>query len=45
VGPQYDTTHVYVPADQFDAFVTSFSATFGGTTSKQGEFQVTPPPA
>ncbi|MHA6720985.1 VOC family protein [Sphingomonas sp. RS6] len=42
VGPQYDTTHVYVPEDQFDAFVTSFQATFGGTTSKQGVFQVTP---
>ena len=42
VGPQYDTTHVYVPQDQFDAFVTSFSATFGGTTNKQGVFQVTP---
>ncbi|MBT0668656.1 glyoxalase [Novosphingobium profundi] len=42
VGPQYDTTHVYVPADQFDTFVTSFVATFGGKTSKQGEFQVTP---
>jgi hypothetical protein len=45
VGPQYDTTHVYVPADQFDAFVTSFSATFGGTVSKQGTFQVTPTPS
>jgi hypothetical protein len=42
VGPQYDTTHVYVPEDRFDAFVASFVATFGGTTSKQGEFQVTP---
>jgi hypothetical protein len=42
VGPQYDTTHVYVPQDQFDTFVSSFVATFGGTTSKQGEFQVTP---
>lgn len=42
VGPQYDTTHVYVPQEQFDAFVTSFQATFGGTTSKQGQFQVTP---
>lgn len=42
VGPQYDTTHVYVPQEQFDTFVTSFQATFGGTTSKQGEFQVTP---
>ncbi len=42
VGPQYDTTHVYVPEDQFDSFVTSFQATFGGTTTKQGVFQVTP---
>ncbi|WP_176593703.1 glyoxalase [Sphingobium sp. EM0848] len=42
VGPQYDTTHVYVPEAQFDTFVASFVATFGGTTSKQGEFQVTP---
>jgi hypothetical protein len=42
VGAQYDTTHVYVPQDQFDTFVASFVATFGGTTSKQGEFQVTP---
>lgn len=45
VGPQYDTTHVYVPEDQFDTFVTSFVATFGGTTSKQGQFQVTPTPS
>ncbi len=42
VGPQYDTTHVYVPEAEFDTFVASFVATFGGTTSKQGEFQVTP---
>lgn len=42
VGAQYDTTHVYVPEAQFDQFVASFVATFGGTTSKQGEFQVTP---
>jgi hypothetical protein len=45
VGPQYDTTHVYVPEDDFDRFVTSFVATFGGTTSKQGVFQVTPTPS
>lgn len=45
VGPQYDTTHVYVPEAQFDTFVTSFVATFGGRTSKQGEFQVTPTPS
>jgi hypothetical protein len=45
VGPQYDTTHVYVPAGDFDRFVTSFVATFGGTASKQGVFQVTPTPS
>ncbi|MFB0873035.1 MULTISPECIES: glyoxalase [unclassified Sphingobium] len=42
VGPQYDTTHVYVAPEDFDRFVASFTATFGGTTSKQGVFQVTP---
>jgi len=42
VGPQYDTTHVYVAPEQFDPFVKSIIATFGGTTSKQGVFQVTP---
>jgi hypothetical protein len=45
VGPQYDTTHVYVPADEFDRFVSSVIATFGGTTSKQGVFTVTPTPS
>jgi hypothetical protein len=45
VGPQYDTTHVYVPQEQFDLFVASFLATFGGTTTKQGQFQVTPTPS
>ena len=42
VGPQYDTTHVYVAPQDFDRFVASLTATFGGTTSKQGVFQVTP---
>jgi predicted enzyme related to lactoylglutathione lyase len=42
VGPQYDTTHVYVAPDDFDRFVSSLIATFGGTTTKQGVFQVTP---
>lgn len=42
VGPQYDTTHVYVAPEDFDRFIASFTATFGGTTSKQGVFQVTP---
>jgi hypothetical protein len=42
VGPQYDTTHVYVAPGDFDRFVTSLLATFGGTATKKGEFQVTP---
>lgn len=45
VGPQYDTTHVYVSAADFDRFVESVVATFGGTTSKQGVFTVTPTPS
>ena len=45
VGPQYDTTHVYVAPDDFDRFVASLVATFGGTTSKQGVFTVTPTPS
>ncbi|MBS0290337.1 MAG: glyoxalase [Proteobacteria bacterium] len=45
VGPQYDTTHVYVAPEDFDRFVNSFISTFGGTTSKQGVFQVTPTPS
>ncbi|UAJ08961.1 VOC family protein [Glacieibacterium megasporae] len=42
VGPQYDSTHVYVAPADFDRLMASFIATFGGTTSKQGVFQVTP---
>lgn len=45
VGPQYDTTHVYVAAQDFDTFVSSLTSTFGGTTSKQGVFTVTPTPS
>ena len=30
VGPQYDTTHVYVAPEAFDRFVASLVATFGG---------------
>jgi len=45
VGPQYDTTHVYVAPEDFNRFVASFLATFGGTTSKQGVFSVTPTPS
>jgi hypothetical protein len=35
VGPQYDTTHVYVAPADFDAFVDSIVATFGGKPSKR----------
>jgi predicted enzyme related to lactoylglutathione lyase len=45
VGPQYDTTHVYVRPEDFDRFVASLVATFGGTTTKQGVFTVTPTPS
>jgi len=45
VGPQYDTTHVYVRPEDFDSFVASILATFGGTATKQGVFTVTPTPS
>jgi hypothetical protein len=45
VGPQYDTTHVYVAPAEFDTFVASVVATFGGTASKKGVFTVTPTPS
>jgi len=45
VGPQYDTTHVYVAAQDFDRFVASVIATFGGTTAQEGVATVTPTPS
>lgn len=45
VGAQYDTTHVYVAPADFDAFVNSFTATFGGKPSKRGTFNVLPVPS
>jgi predicted enzyme related to lactoylglutathione lyase len=45
VGAQYDTTHVYVAPHHFDRFVASLIATFGGTTTKEGVFTVTPTPS
>jgi len=45
VGSQYDTTHVYVRPEDFDKFVASLLATFGGNTTKQGVFTVTPTPS
>ena len=45
VGPQYDTTHVYVAEGDLDAFVNSFVATFGGSSSKRSVGNVTPVPS
>ncbi|MDE1179884.1 glyoxalase [Paraburkholderia sp.] len=45
VGPQYDTTHVYVASADLDAFVSSFLATFGGKASPRAVFTVTPTPS
>ena len=45
VGPQYDTTHVYVAPENVDAFVKAFLGTFGGTSTKQVEVTVTPTPS
>src|ERR1700690_1660570 len=45
VAPQYDTTHVYVAPEDFDRFTDSVVATFGGSKTKQGVFQVTPTPS
>jgi hypothetical protein len=45
VGPQYDSTHVYVAPEDLDRFVASFVATFGGTASKAGTTTVTPTPS
>jgi hypothetical protein len=45
VGPQYDTTHVYVASADLDAFVNSFLATFGGMASPRWVLTVTPTPS
>jgi hypothetical protein len=45
VGPQYDSTHVYVAPDQIDQFVVSFIATFGGRSTKPAVVTVTPTPS
>jgi predicted enzyme related to lactoylglutathione lyase len=44
-GAQYDSTHAYVPPEEFDRFVASLIATFGGTTSQKGVITVTPTPS
>ena len=45
VGPQYDSTHVYVAPEDLDRFVASFVGTFGGTPSKKTLTTVTPTPS
>jgi predicted enzyme related to lactoylglutathione lyase len=45
VGPQYDSTHVYVASADLDAFVKSFIATFGGQASKPAVMNVLPVPS
>lgn len=45
VGPQYDTAHVYVAPADVDRFVQSFTATFGGQSTKQITVTVTPTPS
>jgi predicted enzyme related to lactoylglutathione lyase len=45
VGPQYDSTHVYVAPADLDGFTSSLVATFGGTKSQPATFSVTPTPS
>jgi predicted enzyme related to lactoylglutathione lyase len=45
VAPQYDTTHVYVASEDFDRFVESLIATFGGTKSQPAVISITPTPS
>ena len=45
VGPQYDSTHVYVAPADLDTFTTSLVATFGGTKSQPMTLTVTPTPS
>ncbi len=45
VGPQYDTAHVYVSPGTSAAFVKSWLATFGGTSTTPALTQVTPTPS
>ena len=45
VGPQYDTTHVYLNAADFDRFVESFTTTLGGQASARVPSTLTPTPS
>ena len=45
VGPQYDTTHVYVAPEDLDRFGDSLVATFGGIKSQAAVINITPTPS
>lgn len=45
VGPQYDSTHVYVAPEDLDRLTASLVATFGGTKSQPTALTVTPTPS
>ncbi len=45
VGAQYDRTHVYVAPADMAPFIASFTATFGGQSSKPATTTVTPTPS
>jgi predicted enzyme related to lactoylglutathione lyase len=45
VGPQYDSTHVYVAPGDLDRFTKSFAATFGGAPSKPLTTNIMPVPS
>jgi hypothetical protein len=45
VGPQYDTTHVYLAPGDVDRFVAAFLGTFGGSSTRQVVVTVTPTPS
>lgn len=45
VGPQYDTTHVYVAPEEFERFSDALVATFGGTKSQAAVIKITPTPS
>lgn len=45
VGPQYDSSHVYVAPADLDRFVASFVATFGGSSTAKTTFTITPTPS
>jgi hypothetical protein len=45
VGPQYETTHVYVAPEELDRFSEALVATFGGTKSQATMISITPTPS